>query len=114
MFNFFNTNYKIYSNQIIPLHIKCNIEEKIKIDGELSNYFTGGSITHLNITDKMQHPNQMKEILQYAIKYGCEHLAVNYSFNECINEYCKKPSPVRKMRTSKYTGYGVDLSAGVF
>ena len=34
--------------------------------------------------------------------------------NECINEYCKKPSPVRNMRTSKYTGYGVDLSAGVF
>ena len=52
--------------------------ERIKLDGAFSKVLTGGGISHLNLGERLTHENQMKKLIEYAIKYGCEHFAINY------------------------------------
>lgn len=76
-------NYEIYSNQFIPLWVDYDIVDRIKLDGEFSKSLTGGGISHLNIGEKLTSKDQMKKLIEYAVKAGCEHFAVNYNFSKC-------------------------------
>jgi len=78
-----NMNYDIYANQFVPLWSDISLEERIKIDGDLAKYMSGGCITHINLADRMQSPKQMQAVVKYAIKNHCEHFAINYSYNSC-------------------------------
>jgi len=75
--------YEIYANQFVPLWSDISLEERIKIDGDLAKYMSGGCITHVNLADRMQSPKQMEAVVKYAIKNHCEHFAINYSYNSC-------------------------------
>ena len=75
--------YPIYSNQFIPLWVDCDIIERIQLDGEFSRSLTGGGITHLNVGEKLTSVDQMKKLIEYSVKSGCEHFAVNYNFAKC-------------------------------
>lgn len=85
-FNDDNYPFDIYGNQFIPLWINCDLMERAKIDGQICKYMSGGSICHLNIGCKAT-PNQMEDLIKYAVKCGLEHFALNASFNTCENEH---------------------------
>jgi ribonucleoside-triphosphate reductase len=81
----YGMEYEIYSNQFVPLWVDCDVVDRIKIDGELSKSLTGGGISHLNVGERLTSPDQMKSLINYAIRSGCEHFAVNYNFCRCVN-----------------------------
>ena len=46
---------------------------------------SGGGICHLNIAEKINDPDAMKKLIEYAVSQGVTHLAVNYGFGICEN-----------------------------
>ena len=44
---------------------------------------SGGGILHLNVKDRIEDPVTMKHLIEYSVKQGVSHMAVNYSFGEC-------------------------------
>ncbi|ORX60899.1 PFL-like glycyl radical enzyme [Piromyces finnis] len=80
-------NYPIYANQFVPLWSDVEIEERIKIDGDLAKYMSGGCISHINLGDRIGSVQQMEKVVNYAIKNHCEHFAINYCYNCCENEH---------------------------
>jgi len=80
-------SYDIYANQFVPLWSDISLEERIKIDGDLAKYMSGGCITHINLADRMQSSSQMQAVVKYAIKNHCEHFAINYSYNCCTQKH---------------------------
>jgi ribonucleoside-triphosphate reductase len=92
----YNMNYQIYSNQFIPLWVDCDIVDRIKLDGEFSKTLTGGGISHLNLGEKLTSADQMKKLINYAVKSGCEHFAVNYNFCKCKNNHVSVAGPSKK------------------
>jgi ribonucleoside-triphosphate reductase len=112
-------DYKIYSNQFVSLWQDVDIEERLRIDGIMTKYMSGGCITHVNLTDQIQTDDQMKRIVMCAIKSDCEHFAINYSFNECINGHitisgkankCPTCSGDISSRLTRIVGYFVPLN----
>ncbi len=89
----YGMNYSIYSNQFIPLWVKTDIVDRIKLDGEFSRSLTGGGISHLNIGEKLTSVNQMQKLIKYAVACGCEHFAVNYNFCVCLNKHVTVAGP---------------------
>jgi len=83
----YGMDYSIYANQFVPLSIDCDIIDRVKIDGAFSKVLTGGGISHLNLGEKLTHEDQMKKLIEYSIKFGCEHFAINYNFCRCKNEH---------------------------
>jgi len=77
--------YTMYSNQFIPLWENFDLYDRVKLDGQFSKILTGGGITHLNVSERLRHPAQMKKLIRFAIESGCEHFAVNYGFGECTD-----------------------------
>lgn len=92
----YGMDYPIYSNQFIPLWVDCDIANRIKLDGEFSKTLTGGGISHLNIGEKLTSVDQMKKIISYAVKSGCEHFAINYNFCLCKNKHISVAGPSEK------------------
>jgi len=83
----FGMDYEIYANQFVPLWVDCDILDRIKLDGAFSKVLTGGGISHLNMGERLTHKKQMKGLIECAIKYGCEHFAINYNYCRCENEH---------------------------
>lgn len=92
----YGMDYQIYSNQFIPLWVDYDIVDRIKLDGIFSKALTGGGITHLNVGEKLTSPDQMRRLISYAIKSGCEHFAVNYNYCQCTNNHITISGPVQK------------------
>jgi len=80
-------DYSIYANQFVPLWSDINLERRIKIDGDLSKYMSGGCISHINLVDRISSTQQMEHVVRYAIRNHCEHFAINYSYNCCENQH---------------------------
>ena len=115
----YNMNYKIYSNQFVPLWKEVDIETRMKIDGELTKYMSGGSITHINMTEELD-VDQLKKIVLFAINCKCEHFSINYSYNTCKNnhitisgnsEMCPICSEKIIERTTRIVGYFTQVSS---
>lgn len=92
----YGMDYPIYSNQFIPLWVDVDIVDRIKLDGNFSQVLTGGGISHLNIGEKLTASSQMKKLISYAIKAGCEHFAVNYNYCQCENDHVTVAGPSEK------------------
>ncbi|MFC1842331.1 anaerobic ribonucleoside-triphosphate reductase [Candidatus Dependentiae bacterium] len=89
----YDMDYEIYSNQFVPLWVDCDVANRIEIDGAFSKVLTGGGISHLNIGEKLTHKDQMKKLIAYSIKVGCEHFAINYNFCKCENDHTTIAGP---------------------
>jgi len=89
----YGMDYDIYTNQFIPLWVKSDIVDRIKLDGEFSRSLTGGGISHLNIGEKLTSVHQMQKLIKYAVDCGCEHFAVNYNFCVCQNKHVSVAGP---------------------
>lgn len=83
----YGMDYPIYANQFVPLWVDCDIMDRIRLDGAFSKVLTGGGISHLNLGEKLTHKNQMKKLIECAIKHGCEHFAINYNYCRCENNH---------------------------
>ena len=77
-----NTEYKLYANQFIPLHKRCNMLNRIQLQAEYDKYCSGGSILHLNIDQKI-NKEQMANIIEAVIKSGTKYFALNYNIYQC-------------------------------
>ena len=81
-----NTNqYKLYSNQFIPLITNADLLDRIKLQGMFDSYMTGGAILHVNIGEKITDAKAMKSLIITSVKKGVIYQAINYVLNVCEN-----------------------------
>jgi len=81
-----NSNYKIYSNQFIPLTTDTTVIERIVRQVSCEHHCTGGSILHINVEQRLTE-EAMERLLRYAIKKGVRYFAVNYFIALCVNRH---------------------------
>lgn len=112
--------YELYSNQFIPLIVDASIFERLEVAGKFAELLSGGSIVHINLTDKIKTKEQMKKIVELALKYKSSHFAINYAFGRCEDGHTSvvgqsNTCPIcSKDIIEKYTrivGYFVPLSS---
>ena len=82
-----NDKYDIYANQFIPLDITTDggILDRISIQGELDEYFSGGSILHINLDQECNDEDLFINLGKYAIESGVRYFGINYATNHCHN-----------------------------
>lgn len=78
--------YQLYANQWVPLWEDATIWEKLEVDGKYNSLLTGGGIVHATIGETVT-PTQAKQIINYAVKSGCEHFALNAIYSKCENSH---------------------------
>lgn len=76
-----------YSNQFIPLTVKANMLDRIRLQGKFDNLFSGGAICHVNVDTEITKPEQIEELIKYAAKKGVVYWAINYRLNYCKNKH---------------------------
>lgn len=74
----------LYANQWVPLWEDATIWEKLEVDGKYNSLLTGGGIVHATIGETVTK-TQAKEIINYAVKCGCEHFALNAIYSKCAD-----------------------------
>jgi anaerobic ribonucleoside-triphosphate reductase len=77
-----NVPFEMYSNQFIPLWEDATIYERMDADGRYNSLITGGGIVHFNLGEKTI-PEQNKALIEYAVKSGSEHFALNAVYCKC-------------------------------
>lgn len=84
-----NDKYKIYANQFIPLvtETEGGILERISIQGELDEHFSGGSILHINL-DQQCDLDTFINLGRSAIEQGVRYFGINYPTSFCHD--CKQ------------------------
>jgi ribonucleoside-triphosphate reductase len=75
--------YYLYSNQFVPLIKDTTIFNRIKLQAEFEKYFSGGTILHINVGEKINSIKTMKKLMLAPIKAGVQYFAINYFFVEC-------------------------------
>jgi ribonucleoside-triphosphate reductase (formate) len=111
--------YALYSNQFLPLVNESDLLHRIELQALFEKYFSGGSILHVNIAEKIESYSVMKKLMSYVIKKGVQYFAINYFFVKCENGHISISKsdlcPIcRKKIIEKYTrivGFLVPLSA---
>ena len=88
-----NTLYKpktdkfIYSNQWIPLTIKCTFAEKLRLSSILDKKCGGGAIAHINIQSNFPNTESAWDMLNKIAQSGVIYFAFNTKINECKNHH---------------------------
>jgi ribonucleoside-triphosphate reductase len=112
-------DYYLYSNQFVPLIKETNIFDRIKLQAEFEKYFSGGTILHLNLGEKINSVVQMKKLISFTIKQGVQYHAINYFFSQCEdNHICVTKGDVClicgkniKERYTRIVGFIVKISS---
>lgn len=81
----YNNGYNIYSNQFIPLTTNADLLDRIEIQGKFDKHFSGGSICHLNIEQKIEDSKLLEELIEVSAKMGVIYFAINYNIQRCTN-----------------------------
>ena len=79
----YNDEYNIYSNQFIPLTVKADMLDRIRLQGIFDKHFSGGAICHINIENQIDNVANMKNLIYHCAKVGVIYFACNYVLNEC-------------------------------
>lgn len=77
----------IYSNQWIPLSVKCTIQEKLRTAAILDNKCSGGAIAHINLESNFPNTDSAWEMLNKIARSGVIYFAFNTRINECKNHH---------------------------
>ena len=81
-------NYKLYSNQYIPLINESSIYDRFKVQGKIDQLTSGGAILHLNVDDeKPLSPIQFRKLMEVGRKTKTTYFAINYAYSECVKEH---------------------------
>lgn len=84
----YNQNeYSLYANQFIPLTSETDIMDRINIQSDFEKYFSGGTILHINVGEKITSKEVMKNLIKHVVKKGVQYFAVNYFFKLCENNH---------------------------
>ena len=83
----YQSTYNIYSNQFIPLIATADLLDRIKIQGALDKYFSGGSILHLNCDTQVEDYHEIMELIRATAKHGVIYHAINYVLQRCEDEH---------------------------
>ena len=76
----------LYSNQFIPLWDDSDIFDRLSIAGKYDRKFSGGGISHGQVSDKIS-PEQARKLVRYAANKGCQHFALNCVMSLCKNNH---------------------------
>jgi len=74
-----------YSNQFIPLQSEVDPMERIKVQGKLDPYCSGGSIMHLNVTNPLINIDAAMEFVKHVASMGVVYWAINHVMHVCPN-----------------------------
>jgi len=80
-------DYKIYSNQWIPLTAKCTINEKIRLSSILDEKCSGGAIAHINLENNFPNTDMAWDMLNYIASKGVFYFAFNTKINVCKHRH---------------------------
>lgn len=76
--------WPLYSNQFLPLWAEgVDLLDRIRVQGRLDGYCTGGAICHLNISERLSDPAVMEGLIRHAAAEGVVYFAINYVLNRC-------------------------------
>jgi len=81
----YDSGYTIYSNQFIPLTTKADMLDRIKLQGIFDKHFSGGSVCHVNIENKITDCKKIEELISLCASKGVVYWAMNYNLQECEN-----------------------------
>ena len=77
----------LYSNQFIPLIVKADMLDRLKLQGLFDRHLSGGAIAHINVGEKIKDPKVMVSLMEYAAKCGVVYWAINYLLNCCEEKH---------------------------
>ncbi len=77
----------LYSNQFIPLIVKADMLDRLKLQGLFDRHLSGGAIAHINVGEKIRDPKVMVSLMEYAAKCGVVYWAINYLLNCCEEKH---------------------------
>lgn len=78
---------EIYSNQWVPLSVKCTIQEKLRLCSILDEKCSGGSIAHINLESNFPNADMAWDMLNRIALSGVIYFAFNTRINECKNHH---------------------------
>lgn len=81
----YQNEFDLYSNQFIPLITNADLLDRIRLQGIFDKHFSGGSICHLNIDNRIENTEDMKQLIVNCAKMGVVYFAINYELNKCEN-----------------------------
>lgn len=82
----YQNKFNIYSNQFIPLISQADMLDRLKLNGLFDKVFSGGSICHVNIEQKVS-AEKIEELIDVATKLGVVYWAINYNIQRCVNDH---------------------------
>lgn len=74
---------EFYSNQFIPLINNADMLDRIRLQGIFDKHFSGGSILHINIENRIEDPKLMVDIINLCAEKDVVYFALNYELNKC-------------------------------
>ena len=84
----FETNkYFIYSNQWVPLHEKCTIQEKCKLGSILDIACSGGTIAHIDVEGRFPNKDVAWKMLNYVASKDVMYFAFTTKINVCKHQH---------------------------
>jgi ribonucleoside-triphosphate reductase len=81
----YHNEFDWYSNQFIPLITNADMLDRIYLQGMFDKEFSGGAICHINIENKIEDVEKIKDIIISSIKQGVIYFALNYNLQKCEN-----------------------------
>lgn len=74
--------YKLLSNQWLPLSYNTDIFSRLEVSGALDTAMSGGAIVHISAGQEL-NADSMQALIDYASKTENVYFAVNYMFSCC-------------------------------
>jgi len=82
---FNNNGQEYYSNQFVPLDQEIDLEDRIWVEGQLSNMMTGGSMCFINLDSEMDEEQSLK-LHKYIYQNSMiNQWCPNYGWTVCKN-----------------------------
>jgi len=80
-----HTNFKLYSNQWVPMTIKTDILNRIEYSGMWDSKVNGGAILHINLDVPISDDLYMWEFVNKIAQMGVKYFAFNTKISVCAD-----------------------------
>lgn len=108
----YETGVPFYSNQFIPLVTKADMHDRLRLQGMFDSKLSGGAIAHINVGERIDNPDTLIALMEYAAKVGVVYWAINYHLNCCPNkhtwvgsEMCPSCGGIRESQITRVVGF---------
>ncbi len=113
----YGTEYKVYSNQWLPLVAETDMLNRIKYSGKFDRKVSGGAILHVNIDTPFKSEEQSWGLLNLIAKLGAIYFAFNTKISVCAKNHafygdrCPNCGGRKVDEFSRIVGYLVPVSS---